>query len=191
MTFGSPLTPAELESRIDEGILVIDVRSAVEYAQGHVPGAVNIPLDSVQELLPELRQAADRRGLAVVCAAGPRSLTACAQLAGAGVEALSLAGGTTAWHAAGRPVSTSAEPGGRQVWAMDRQVRFTAGALVLGGLALGLRAPRARLLSVAIAGGLVYSAVSGTCGMASLLGRLPLNRTSPVALDSAREALRR
>ncbi|MFE0172302.1 rhodanese-like domain-containing protein [Streptomyces sp. NPDC059002] len=190
MTFGSSLTPAQLESRIDEGVLVIDVRSAGEYAQGHVPGAVNIPLDSVQELLPELRQAADRRGLAVVCAAGPRSQTACAQLARAGVEALSLDGGTSAWSAAGRPVSTSAEPGGRQVWAMDRQVRFTAGALVLSGLALGLRAPRARLLSAAIASGLIYSAVSGTCGMAALLGRLPFNQAPPTTLDAAREALR-
>ncbi|NBE57015.1 rhodanese-like domain-containing protein [Streptomyces boluensis] len=183
------LTPAQLESRIADGVLVIDVRAASEYAQGHVPGAVSIPLDSLSELLPELRQAARRRGLAVVCASGVRSRTACEQLDEAGIEAAGLEGGTAAWQAAGLPVETAPDLGERRVWAMDRQVRFAAGALVLTGLTLGLRAPRARLLSAAIASGLVYSGLSGTCGMATVLGKLPVNRPRPEHLDAARAAL--
>ncbi|MEV0443730.1 rhodanese-like domain-containing protein [Streptomyces spectabilis] len=185
----TPLTPPELESRIADGVLVVDVRSPSEYAQGHVPGAVNLPLDSVRDLLPDLRETARRRGLAVVCASGARSRTACAQLERAGIEAAELAGGTAAWQAAGLPLALSDEADRRQVWAMDRQVRFAAGALVLTGLALGPRFPRARLLSAGIAAGLVYSAVSGTCGMAAVLAKLPHNRPRPGTLDTARAAL--
>lgn len=60
---------------------------------------------------------------------------------------------------------------------MERQVRFTAGALVLLGLLLGLFVhPVFQLLSAAIAAGLVFSALTDTCGMAVVLGRLPFNR---------------
>ncbi|GEB61308.1 hypothetical protein GCM10017674_42900 [Streptomyces gardneri] len=60
---------------------------------------------------------------------------------------------------------------------MDRQVRLVAGALVLLGLALGLLVhPAFQLLSAGIAGGLVFSALTNTCGMALMLGKLPYNR---------------
>lgn len=60
---------------------------------------------------------------------------------------------------------------------MERQVRLTAGSLVLLGLLLGLLAhPAFALLSAAVAGGLVFSALTDTCGMAAVLGRLPFNR---------------
>ncbi|MEW2526253.1 rhodanese-like domain-containing protein [Streptomyces sp. NPDC047071] len=183
------LTPPQLESRIADGVLVVDVRSASEYAQGHVPGAVNVPLDSVRELLPDLRETAQRRGLAVVCASGARSRTACERLGQAGIDAVELSGGTEAWQSAGLPLAVSDRPEQRQVWAMDRQVRFAAGALVLTGLAVGLRVPRARLLSAGIAAGLVYSGVSGTCGMAAVLAKLPHNRPRPQTLDAARAGL--
>jgi hypothetical protein len=66
---------------------------------------------------------------------------------------------------------------------MERQVRFTAGALVLLGLVLGLLVhPAFQLLSAAIAGGLVFSALTDTCGMAVVLGRLPFNRRGPAPL---------
>ncbi|MGY0489636.1 rhodanese-like domain-containing protein [Streptomyces sp. WG-D5] len=183
------LAPAELRERPADGTLVLDVRAPAEYASGHVPGALNVPADLIDELLPELRDAAERRRIVVVCAAGQRSAAACAKLEDAGVEAVGLAGGTRAWTAEGLPVDTAARPE-RTVWAMDRQVRFAAGSLVLLGLALGRRAPKARLLAAGVASGLVYSGVSNTCGMAAMLGKLPFNRPEPGALDTARAALR-
>ncbi|MEV5607631.1 rhodanese-like domain-containing protein [Streptomyces sp. NPDC052225] len=183
------LAPAELHARSADSTLVVDVRSPGEFAAGHVPGAVNVPADHLDALLPDLREAAERRRIVVVCAAGQRSAAACAKLADAGVEAVGLAGGTQAWTADGLPVDTAAHAG-RGVWAMDRQVRFTAGSLVLLGLALGQRAPKARLLAAGIASGLVYSGLSNTCGMAAMLGKLPFNRPAPGALDAARAALR-
>ncbi|WP_428956777.1 rhodanese-like domain-containing protein [Streptomyces sp. cg35] len=183
------LVPAELRARPADGTLVVDVRAPGEYASGHVPGAVNVPAEHLDALLPDLRAAAEARRIVVVCAAGQRSAAACAKLADAGVEAVGLAGGTQAWTADGLPVDTAARPQ-RAVWAMDRQVRFTAGSLVLLGLALGRRAPKGRLLAAGIASGLVYSGLSNTCGMAAMLGKLPFNRPEPGALDAARAALR-
>ncbi|MYX21206.1 DUF2892 domain-containing protein, partial [Streptomyces sp. SID8380] len=80
--------------------------------------------------------------------------------------------------------------GGRTPWDMNRQVRFAAGSLVLLGLLAGRKAPKARLLAVGIAGGLVHSGVSGSCGMAAVLGKLPFNRPDDSAIDATIEALR-
>ena len=74
---------------------------------------------------------------------------------------------------------------------MERQVRFTAGALVLLGLVLGLLMhPALLLLSAGVAGGLVFSALTDTCGMAVVLGKLPHNRLRTADLDDTLAALR-
>lgn len=155
---------------------VIDVRTPGEYGSGHVPGAYNIPLDRLGDALPELRALSGSGGLVVVCASGARSGQACRRLADEGIVAASLEGGTEAWASAGHPLERPAGSGGRAVWPMERQVRLTAGLLVLLGLLLDLVLPGARVLSFLIGGGLVYSALSNTCGMAAVLGKLPYNR---------------
>ncbi|WP_327251290.1 rhodanese-like domain-containing protein [Streptomyces sp. NBC_01244] len=155
---------------------IVDVRTPGEYASGHLPGALNIPLDRIGRSLPELRQAAEDQPLLVVCASGTRSQNAVRTMAGHGIAATSLTGGTASWSAHGHPLEYPAE-GPRRVWAMERQVRLTAGAIVLLGLLLGLLVhPAFQLLSAGIAGGLVFSALTDTCGMAVVLGRLPFNR---------------
>ncbi|MFF8961034.1 rhodanese-like domain-containing protein [Streptomyces sp. NPDC014894] len=172
-------------------LTVVDVRTPGEYAGGHLPTAHNIPLDVLDRALPDLREAAERGELLMVCASGARSLNACALLARGGVTAATLDGGTAAWAAAGgelrRPAAAT-----RSAWAMDRQVRFTAGSLVLLGLLLALLIhPAFQLLSAGIAAGLVFSALTNTCAMAALLGKLPHNRTSRADLDTTLAALRR
>lgn len=70
-------------------------------------------------------------------------------------------------------------------------MRFTVRAVVLLGLVLGLLVhPAFQLLAAGIAGGLVFSAVTDTCGMAVLLGKLPHNRPRAADLDAALAALR-
>ncbi|WP_424210640.1 rhodanese-like domain-containing protein [Streptomyces sp. BI20] len=190
-TVTQPLTPQALHELIEAGeALVLDVRGPAEHAAGAVPGALNVPLAHLDALREDLRAASARRPLVLVCASGVRSAAARDSLRDAGITARDLPGGTAAWEAAGLPLAAGPAPAGRAPWAMDRQVRFTAGALVLTGLALGLRAPRARLLAAGVAGGLVWSAVSDTCAMARVLGRLPFNRPAPDTLHSARAALR-
>ncbi len=74
---------------------------------------------------------------------------------------------------------------------MERQVRLTAGTIVLLGLLLGvLVAPGFQILSAAVAAGLVFSALTNTCGMAALLAKLPHNRPRPADIDSALARLR-
>ncbi|WP_112470942.1 rhodanese-like domain-containing protein [Streptomyces triticisoli] len=190
-----PSTPVSLateqaRSRLDE-LIVIDVRTPGEYASGHLPGALNIPLDRIRQALPEIRNAAARGEVLVVCASGARSQKACALLAGQGVHTATLNGGTGAWAAAGHELHRPAACETRASWNMERQVRLTAGALVLLGLVLGLLVhPAFQILSAGVAGGLVFSALTNTCGMAVLLAKLPHNRPRPARLDATLEALR-
>lgn len=96
-----------LAGHLDTGATVIDVREPDEYTDGHVPGAVHIPLQSVPdrlELIP-----ADQP-VYVVCAVGGRSARAVQWLRGQGVDATNVAGGTKAWIEAGRPVVRGTDP---------------------------------------------------------------------------------
>lgn len=174
------LTPDEARTRLPD-LSVIDVRTPGEYAAGHLPEALNVPLDRLDAALPALRRLSGE--LLVVCASGARSENACRVLAGHGVQALTLTGGTQAWAGRGHELHRPAS-GSRAVWAMERQVRFTAGTIVLAGLALGLLHPAWQLLSAGVAGGLVFSAVTDTCGMAALLSKLPHNRPRPADLEA-------
>ncbi|CAM5371897.1 rhodanese-like domain-containing protein [Streptomyces] [Streptomyces griseus] len=72
-------------------------------------------------------------------------------------------------------------------------MRLAAGSLVVAGLVAGIRFPAARWLSAGIGTGLVYSAVSNTCGMAVVLSKLPYNRAPRAAgdLDTTLEQLQR
>ncbi|MEU5914964.1 rhodanese-like domain-containing protein [Streptomyces sp. NPDC047141] len=163
-------------------LYVVDVRTPGEFASGRLPGAVNVPLDRIGDGLADLRRAAGSGALLLVCASGARSDRGAAVLAAHGIAAASLAGGTRAWAAAGHGLERPPGPV-RSVWGMERQVRFAAGTLVLLGLVLGLFVhPAFPLLSAAVAGGLVFSALTDTCGMAVALGRLPFNRRGPAPL---------
>jgi rhodanese-related sulfurtransferase len=178
----TPMTVEQLHPRLEK-LLIIDVRSPGEYAGGHIPGAHNVPLDQLRQALPVLRAAADRGEIAVVCASGARSASACEKLSAAGIPAATLIGGTNAWTAAGHPLD---RPSGAQtIWPMDRQVRLAAGSLVVLGLVADLILPGARWFSAAIGAGLVFSAASNTCGMAAALGRLPYNRPRNGTADLA------
>ncbi|WP_046729444.1 rhodanese-like domain-containing protein [Streptomyces humi] len=190
-------SPAPVALRTDQArtrlheLTVIDVRTSAEYATGHLPGAVNIPLDHIRRALPEIRHAAERGDVLVVCASGARSENACKLLAEQGITTATLAGGTGAWAAEGHDLHTPPACENRAGWSMERQVRFTAGTLVLLGLVLGpLVHPALLLISAGIAGGLVYSALTNTCGMAAVLGRLPYNRPRAADLDATLTALR-
>ncbi|MFD9502655.1 rhodanese-like domain-containing protein [Streptomyces sp. NPDC060035] len=180
MTSPASLSPAQAAARLEE-FTVIDVRAPGEYASGHVPGALNIPLDRLGEAVPALKSASARGSLLVVCASGVRSTRACEVLAGADIEAVTLTGGTSAWAGDGHGLDRP--EGGRATWPMERQVRLAAGSLVVAGLLAGRRFPAARWLSAGIGSGLVFSAVTNTCGMAAALSKLPYNRAPHAAAD--------
>ncbi|WP_299538161.1 rhodanese-like domain-containing protein [uncultured Streptomyces sp.] len=187
MSTPTAVLPAQAAARLDH-YTVVDVRTPGEYAAGHLPGAHNVPLDHLHTALPALKAAAARRDLLMVCASGGRSAQACGTLAGADITATTLTGGTTAWAAEGHDLSRPGT-GATAGWAMERQVRLAAGSLVVLGLAVGSRWKPARWISGAIGSGLVFSAVTDTCGMAAVLGKLPHNRGRAADLDSTMAAL--
>ncbi|MFH7340346.1 rhodanese-like domain-containing protein [Streptomyces sp. KHY 26] len=190
MTTLTTLAPHQAQDRLHE-LTVIDVRTPGEYAGGHIPGALNIPLDQLDRALPDIRSAAERAEILVVCASGARSENACRQLAEKGIHTATLAGGTGAWAAQGNDLDRPVACDVKSAWSMDRQVRLTAGSLVLTGLALGeFVHPAFRLLSAGVAGGLVFSAVTNTCGMAAMLAKLPYNRPGKADLDATLARLR-
>ena len=76
-----------------EDRLVLDVRSAAEFAAGHVPGAFNVPHTEVRARLDEIRGAAAGRHVAVMCAAGIRSYLAHRILVAEGFTSSMLSGG--------------------------------------------------------------------------------------------------
>lgn len=96
-----PVTVEELERRAREGTMVIDVRSPAEYAKGHVPGAVNIPLPQLRDRLDELP--AGNQVIAYCqgpyCLASPKAVALLTEL---GVDARAVDGGVTAWIRSGR-----------------------------------------------------------------------------------------
>lgn len=98
------ITPRELYERREEGAapLTIDVRTAEEFASGHVPGAINIPFDEVAARIGEIDAT---HGVALYCMVGPRARKGEAALQAAGYEkVLHLEGGLAAWKEAGFPV---------------------------------------------------------------------------------------
>lgn len=81
--------------------LIVDVSEPREYLDGHIPGAVLMPLPQVLARQSEL---IGHRPVFVVCASGVRSRTVTDWLRSRGIDAVSVAGGTTSWAAHGHPV---------------------------------------------------------------------------------------
>ena len=93
---------AEWETlRKDAKMVVLDVRTAEEYAEGHMPGAINLDIRG-GKFAQTLAGLDKSKTYLVHCAVGGRSAKACGQMDGMKFEkVLNLSGGITAWEAAG------------------------------------------------------------------------------------------
>ncbi len=101
-----PNVPKVPNTDLPDDAVLLDVREPDEWAAGHAPGAVHIPLGSLPSRLhdlPELLGGGDGP-VAVTCRSGGRSSRAVAWLASQGVDAVNLDGGMKAWESAGRPL---------------------------------------------------------------------------------------
>lgn len=100
-----PVPAEELLERARDGLVtVLDVRPAEEFAQGHLPGAINLPLDRLETSLAELPAG---RQVVAYCR-GPwclLSFEAVARLRDAGFDARRLADGLPEWRRAGLPLA--------------------------------------------------------------------------------------
>jgi rhodanese-related sulfurtransferase len=92
------------EARHDPALVVLDVRTPAEFAEGHVPGAINVPHDEVAQRLDELAPLRDK-DVVVYCKSGRRAGLALKVLGEHGYTRLAhLSGDMQGWTAAGRPV---------------------------------------------------------------------------------------
>lgn len=93
---------------IERGGVVIDVREPDEYHEGHVPGAVSIPLGTVPDAVEQFRRTVP---VYVVCASGGRSMRACEFLHNSGVtNVVNVAGGTLGFAALGNTLNVGDQP---------------------------------------------------------------------------------
>lgn len=99
----TPVGRDELLTRVREGgVMVIDVRPSTEYQAGHIPGAINIPVDE----LPQHLETLPRDQEIVAYCRGPYCMLAfeaVAQLRAAGYQARRLEDGFPEWKAENRP----------------------------------------------------------------------------------------
>lgn len=182
------LGPALLFELLQSGqsFELIDVRTPAEYRAFHATIAQNVPLDTLDPAA--LMKGRGDGPLYVICATGGRSKTACDRLIAAGFpNVVHIEGGTLAWERAGLPIVR-----GKATISLERQVRIAAGSLVVIGTALGAFInPWFLLIPGFVGSGLIFAGLTDTCGMGTLLAKMPWNR-KPTALeiDEALEALR-
>lgn len=107
---GKGVSPAEATRLINrENALVLDVREPDEFAAGHIPDAINIPVAKLAERIQELDKFRSRP-LVVCCLSGMRAGRACSELKKQGFEQLNnLSGGIDAWIGANYPVKKGAK----------------------------------------------------------------------------------
>src|SRR5687767_10817033 len=153
--------------------VLLDVRAGSEFETGHIPGAYHVPLDDVAKHAPVLASTLAKTHVVLVCQSGGRAKQAQEKLAAAGLAGASvLAGGMSAWQAAGGPVKA-----GHAHWALERQVRLVAGSIVLTSILTSIVKPKARFVAGGVGAGLVFAAVSNTCMMGNMLSKLPYNQS--------------
>ncbi len=156
---------------------VIDVREFSEFNSERIADAQLMPLSNFERHAEEIDHS---KPVYLMCRSGNRAKQAAERLKKKGFTDIHVVeGGMAAWAGADLPVIK----GESKVWSLERQVRFTAGLIVLTGLTLGfLITPYLYFLSAFVGTGLVFSAATDTCAMGMLLARMPWNK-APVGCD--------
>ncbi len=165
--------PKTLKYWLDKGeAVLIDVREPAEYDSEHIEGSTLIPLSRIgSKVMPDHQN----KRLVIHCRKGGRGNSACEKIQKelSGTEIYNLEGGIEAWTAAGLHVRTS----GKRIMPIDRQTQLTIGLFVVAGSLLGYYYNRSFfLLSGFFGAGLTFAGLTGFCGLARLLARMPWNQ---------------
>lgn len=168
----SAVSVTQLQNLASQPVLLVDVRSGSEFASGHIPSAVNIPMDQIEGRLDDL----DRNlPIVLICQSGKRASMTAGLLDSCQRQVSVLEGGTKAWIQAGLPVVASV----KTRWSLERQARLGAGMLALTGAVLALTVhPYWVLLCGFIGLGLTFAGLTDICGMGIILEKMPWNRQS-------------
>jgi rhodanese-related sulfurtransferase len=103
----------------DSSVVILDVRTAAEFAEGHIQGAILIDqgqsdfVEKAKAVLPidkggvrDVDNIAEGTRIAIYCRSGRRSANAAGKLGEVGYKCVNLKGGIIAWKEAGKPVNT-------------------------------------------------------------------------------------
>jgi len=176
--FKTSVPPRELSRLLAEGgpVELLDVRTPGEYAAAHVPGAILLPLGELDAAAFLRRRGADDQPIYFLCQSGGRARKAIEQFQRAGFDRCVLVeGGTQAWMDAGLPVNR----GESRVLPLMRQVQVTVGLLSVAGAALALAVnPWFALIPLVTGAGLLFAGLTGFCGLALVLAKMPWNRAT-------------
>lgn len=156
--------------RSNPTVAFINVCTPDEYAAKHIEGVKSMPLDDLALRADELK---GKNTIYVHCRSGARSQRAIETLERLGIQAelVNVEGGLMAWETAGlKTASTSSR------LPMTQQVFVAAGSLILIGVGLTLWQGIGFLIIPGFIGaGLLFAGVTGWCGMALLLSKMPWN----------------
>jgi rhodanese-related sulfurtransferase len=176
MTHSNQVSVEELAAmKSSEATLqIIDVRSYGEFDSGHVPGAISIPMETLESRLPELNQSA---ATVLVCQSGTRAGVACNQIGHFFSNVAVLEGGVGAWKSNGQTVIRTTRSG----MPLMQQALVGAGLVNAAGVALAtLVHPGWIGISAFVSGGLIVAGTTGYCLMAQILKLMPWNRNPRV-----------
>lgn len=155
-------------------ILLADVRTAAEYHHQHIQGAVNLPLDTFSDHIETLKQ---YDAVVCYCNSGNSSSQFVKRAESQWIKnCLNLSGGLPACKVC--PIITKKWP-----LPMMQQVQIIAWTLVLLGIVLAKwfhMYPWHEyfiILSAFVGGGLIFAGISGRCGMAKILAKMPWNNS--------------
>ncbi len=155
----------------NEAILV-DVREPAENQANKIEGSHLLPLSQICfESLPKY----DGKKLVIHCHSGKRSQNACSKLLAENkdLEIYNLEGGIVAWNSAGNESAKS----GKFFLPLNQQVQLTIGLFVLIGSLLGyLATPNFFVIPAFFGAGLCFAGISGYCGLALFLAKMPWNK---------------
>ena len=166
------ISPEETYRRLQEDeIILVDIRDVPEVEEISIPGALLAPLLVVEQQLLHMPDAPDKP-LVFTCRSGRRTEAAAERLAALPHAAYQMQGGLVAWAKAGLPVERHPAP----PMSIMRQMQVAAGSLVLCGTLGSFHWPPLVWLAAFVGAGLLVAGVTGFCGMAVLLGKMPWNR---------------
>jgi rhodanese-related sulfurtransferase len=173
------LSAVELGRLVSSGkkIELIDVRTPVEFQEIHVEFARNVPLDRLDpKAIQASRAGTINEPLYVVCRSGARGKQACEKLLASGVtNVINIEGGTMACADAGVPVVR-----GKKSIPLNCQVQIITGLLVTFGALLAVIVhPYWIALPICMGSGLIFSGLTNTCAMGTMLARMPWNQVRP------------
>ncbi len=163
---------------------VIDVREYSEFEAAKIQPAKLVPLSNFESRTGEI----DRlQPVYLMCRSGNRAKQAAEKLVKRGFSDVHvIEGGMLAWEGANLPIVKGAS----KVWSLERQVRFAAGSLVVFGVLLSLLIhPYLIALSGFVGAGLVFAAVTDTCGMAMMLARMPWNKANGATCETTTQKI--